>query len=174
MTEPSQSTEGPTVARAIAFARERLAEAENPCEGMSPDGYGEAAAAATAFRQLLAILDPGGWCPPHFYSGQATMVRGEARLTCEVCGDAFIGAWDQGGERDRPADALKPCDQCEGTGWSGGVPWARPDENAPTGRLCPKCGGSASSPPDEVKAQEVAERTSASAARAREAGFVTP
>lgn len=127
------------VSAAIEFAKAALVDAENPYDGMSPDGYGEAAERATVLRQLLAILEPEAWCPPHSYTARSTCVPGDALLACEVCGDRFIGRWSDEQAESRPADRPDPCPTCGGIGLR---------FSDPSGTNCPTCQGSATAPPD--------------------------
>lgn len=91
-------TEGGRLQAAVAKAREHLAGFDNPHLGMSPDGFAESWAAARALRQVLAVAEPENWCPPHFYAGRSTDVRGQAVFTCQMCGHAFLGNWGDSGE----------------------------------------------------------------------------
>jgi hypothetical protein len=154
------------VEAAMAFARQALQDAENPMDGMSPDGYCEAAASAAAWRQLLGILCPEEWCPPHFYSGQTGMVPGECVLTCELCGDRFVGRWNQEGRHERPVDALECCERCNGAGWLAHPYWKSVDAgnswSVELGDLCSTCGGAGTELPRPVIAATLrARRTKA-------------
>lgn len=98
------------LAAAIETARKHLSGFDGPHGGMSPDGYGEAAAAAAALREVLAAAEPENWCPPHFYNGRSTNVRGEAVFTCHLCGHSFTGLWkdDHDGYSEVPGGDTTP------------------------------------------------------------------
>ena len=88
---------------AMEYARQELADLEgDPGYVISPDGACERSHASRVVRNILARLSPDEWCPPHYFDATATYVRGQALLTCEMCGVSFTGSWTDSGYRDRP------------------------------------------------------------------------